>query len=130
SMELRVTMDPGTAKQCGVKVRCSPDGEEETLIYYDAEDKKLKIDTTKSSLTGKTKTVEGGPFALSEDELLTLRIFVDKSIVEVFSNDRQAVMRRIYPSRADSVDVKLFAQGGTSKAQLIEAWEMMPSNPH
>ena len=130
SIELRVTMDPGTAKQCGVKVRCSPDGEEETLIYYDSEEKKLKIDTTKSSLIDKTKTVEGGPFELNEEELLTLRIFVDKSIVEVFANDRQAVMRRIYPSRSDSVDVKLFAQGGTSKAQLIEAWEMMPSNPH
>ena len=130
SLELRVLMDPGTATQCGVKVRCSPDGEEETLIYYDAEEKKLKIDTTKSSLTDKIKTVEGGPFELKEGELLTLRIFIDKSIVEVFANDRQAVMRRIYPSRRDSVDVKLFARGGQCKVPLVEAWEMMPSNPH
>ena len=130
SLELRVLIDPGTAKQCGVKVRCSPDGEEETLIYYDAEEKKLKIDTTKSSLTSKIKAVEGGPFELNDGELLTLRIYVDKSIVEVFANDRQAVMRRIYPSRKDSVDVQLFSRGGTSKAILVEAWDMMPSNPH
>ncbi len=130
SLELRVLIDPGTAKQCGVKVRCSPDGEEETLIYYDAEEKKLKIDTTKSSLTSDIKAVEGGPFELNDGELLTLRIFIDKSIVEVFANDRQAVMRRIYPSRKDSVDVKLFSRGGTSKAILVEAWDMMPSNPH
>jgi len=130
SLELRVLIDPGTAKQCGVKVRCSPDEEEETLIYYDAEDKKLKIDTTKSSLTSDIKAVEGGPFELNEGELLTLRIFIDKSIVEVFANDRQAVMRRIYPSRKDSVDVKLFSRGGTSKAILVEGWDMMPSNPH
>ena len=130
SLELRVLIDPGTAKQCGVKVRCSLDGEEETLIYYDAEEKKLKIDTTKSSLKSDIKAVEGGPFELQEGELLTLRIFIDKSIVEVFANDRQAVMRRIYPSRKDSVDVKLFSRGGTSKAILVEAWDMMPSNPH
>ena len=130
SLEMRVLIDPGTATECGVKVRCSPDGEEETLIFYDAKEKKLKIDTHKSSQTDKTKTVEGGPFELNEGELLTLRIFIDKSIVEVFANDRQAVMRRIYPSRSDSVDVKLFARGGPCKALLVEAWEMMPSNPH
>ena len=130
SLEMRVLIDPGTATECGVKVRCSPDAEEETLIFYDAKEKKLKIDTHKSSLTDKIKTVEGGPFELNEGELLTLRIFIDKSIVEVFANDRQAVMRRIYPSRSDSVDVKLFARGGQCKALLVEAWEMMPSNPH
>lgn len=130
SLELLLKIDPGTARQCGIKVRCSPDGEEETLIFYDADEKKLKIDTNKSSLTDKVKTVEGGPFELTEGELLTLRVFVDKSIVEVFANDRQAVMRRIYPSRSDSVGIKLFARGGNCRLPLLEAWEIMPSNPH
>ena len=130
SLELRVLIDPGTAKECGVKVRCSPDGKEETLIYYDTQEKKLKIDTTNSSLKSDIKAIEGGPFELHQGELLTLRIFIDKSIVEVFANDRQAVMRRIYPSRDDSVDVKIFARGGTCKALLVEGWDMMPSNPH
>jgi sucrose-6-phosphate hydrolase SacC (GH32 family) len=41
-------------------------------------------------------------------------VFVDKSVVEVFANDgRQAVMRRIYPSRADSVGVKPFSKKGS-----------------
>ena len=130
SLELRVLIDPGNAKTCGVKVRCSPDGKEETLIYYDTQEKKLKIDTTNSSLKSDIKAIEGGPFELNQGELLTLRIFIDKSIVEVFANDRQAVMRRIYPSRDDSVDVKLFARGGTCKALLLEGWDIMPSNPH
>ena len=131
SLELRLTIDPGdTARQCGVKVRTSPGGEEETLIFYDADEKKLKIDTRKSSLTDKVKTVEAGPFELAGGELLRLRIFVDKSIVEVFANDRQAVMRRIYPSREDSLGVALFTRGGSCRVPLLEAWEIMPSNPH
>ena len=113
-----------------MKVRCSPGNEEETLIFYDADAKKLKIDTRKSSLTDKVKTVEGGPFELAEGELLRLRVFVDKSIVEVFANDRQAVMRRIYPSRSDSLGIELFARGGSCQVPLLEAWEMMPSNSH
>ena len=52
------------AKQFGVKVCCSPGGEEQTLVYYDAAEKKLKVDTTKSSLAEGPKTVEAGPFEL------------------------------------------------------------------
>jgi beta-fructofuranosidase len=61
---------------------------------------------------------------------LKLRVFVDKSVVEVFANDRQAVMRRIYPTRADSLGVALFSNGGPTKVPVVEAWEMMPSNPY
>jgi len=73
--------------------------------------------------------VEAGPFELKTGETLHLRVFVDKSVVEVFANGRQAVMRRIYPSRADSVGVRLFAHGGSAKVTRLGAWDMMPSNP-
>ena len=130
SIELAITIRPGKGKQCGVKVCCSPDGKEQTLIYYDAADKKLKIDTRKSSLGEGQKKIEGGPFELKPDEPLTLRVFVDRSVVEVFANGRQAVMRRIYPTRKDSVNVVLFAAGGDVKVPTAESWQLMPSNPH
>ncbi len=113
----------------GVKVCCSPDGEEQTVIFYDSVEKKLKIDTMKSSLGEGPKSVESGPFELKPDESLKLRVFVDKSVVEVFANDRQAVMRRIYPTRKDSQGVVLFSRGGVAKVKSIEAWDMVPANP-
>jgi beta-fructofuranosidase len=106
------------------------DGKEETLVYYDAADKKLKIDTRKSSLGEGPKKTEAGPFELGAAESLKLQVFVDKSVVEVFANDRQAVMRRIYPSRADSVGVKLFSKGGSASVRKLQAWDMMPANAH
>jgi beta-fructofuranosidase len=122
-------MAPGKgAKQFGVKVCYSPDGKEQTLVYYDAADKKLKIDTRKSGKQG-PKKIEAGPFELKAGETLKLRVFVDKSVVEVFANDRQAVTRRIYPSR-DSVNVVLFSNGGPTKVPTLQAWEMMPSNQY
>jgi beta-fructofuranosidase len=130
SIELNLTIRAKDARQFGVKVCCSPDSQEQTLVYYDAADKKLKIDTTKSSLAGGAKTVEAGPLELKADEPLELRVFVDKSVVEVFANGgRQAVMRRIYPSRPDSVGVVLFANGGPASVTTLQAWDMMPSNP-
>jgi beta-fructofuranosidase len=130
SCELSIEMVPDGAQQFGVKVCVSPDGQEETLIYYDAKDKKLKIDTNKSSLGEGPKSVEAGPFELKPGEPLKLRVFVDKSVVEVFANNRQAVMRRIYPTRKDSLNVVLFSKGGSVKIPVLKAWEMMPSNPY
>ena len=130
SLELELEMSAPQARQFGVKVCCSPGGEEQTPICYDAVEHKLKVDTTKSGLTEGAKSVEAGPFSLPADEPLRLRVFVDKSVVEVFANGRQAVMRRIYPSRPDSVGVKLFSNGGPAKVHMLQAWEMAPSNPY
>ncbi len=130
SIELKLEIDPGSAEQVGIKVCCSPDGQEETLIYYDATDKKLKIDTHKSSLGEGEKKIEAGPFELGVGESLKLQVFIDKSVVEVFANDRQAVTRRIYPTRADSVGVKLFSKGGSATVKKLQVWDMMASNAH
>jgi sucrose-6-phosphate hydrolase SacC (GH32 family) len=131
SLELNIQMSATEAQQYGVKVCTSPGGEEQTLVYYDATDKKLKIDTTQSALANSPKSIEGGPFELKNGEPLRLRVFVDKSVIEVFANDgRQAVMRRIYPTRPDSTGIALFSNGGTARVSSLEAWEMMPSNPH
>ena len=129
-IELSLEMIAKEAKQFGVKVCCSPDGEEQTLVFYDATEKKLKVDTNISSLVEGPKTIEAGPFELKADESLKLRVFVDKSVGEVFANGRQAVMRRIYPSREDSLGVTLFSNGGPATVTTLEAWDMMPSNPY
>ena len=130
TIELLIEMVPDGAEQCGVKVCCSPDGEEQTLVYYDASEKKLKIDARQSSLGEGPKNVEGGPFELKQGEILKLQVFVDKSVVEVFANERQGVMRRIYPNREDSVGVALFSNDGATQVKSVKAWEMMPSNPY
>jgi beta-fructofuranosidase len=130
SIELGLEMDARDAGQFGIKVGCSPGGEEQTLVFYDAVEKRLKVDTTRSSLAEGARVVEAGPLELKADEPLKLRVFVDKSVVEVFANGRQAVMRRIYPSRRDSLGVALFSRGGPASVTTLEAWDMMPSNPY
>jgi beta-fructofuranosidase len=130
SIELAMEMIGDGAEQFGVKVCSSPEGEEQTLVFYDAAEKKLKVDTTRSSLGEGPKSVEAGPFELKPGESLKLRVFVDKSVVEVFANNRQAVMRRIYPTREDSTGVVLFSKGGSIRVPTLQAWDMMPSNAY
>ena len=95
-------------------------------VYYHAGEGQLKIDTRHSSQWQGPKSVESGPFRLQPDEELVLSVFVDRSVVEVFANGRQAVMRRIYPSRPDSLGVSLFANGGSARLLGLTAWDMMP----
>jgi beta-fructofuranosidase len=67
---------------------------------------------------------------LQNPELFHLRILIDKSVVEVFANDRQSVLRRIYPSQPESVQVKLFSAEGATRVHSLTGWAMMPANPH
>lgn len=128
-LELEITVNAGDADQIGVLVNCSENGEEETMLYYNASEKTLVCDATRSSLKWGRRNIESGPFELKTEEPLVLRIFVDKSIVEVFANDRQALARRIYPTLGGT-GVKLFAKGGDIEVLSVKAWEIMPSNPY
>ena len=129
SLELELTIDPGTAEQVGMKVCRTADGREQTAVFYDAQAEALTVDARESSLADGPRNLEAGPLELAEGEQLRLRLFVDRSVVEAFANDRQAVMRRIYPSRADAVGVSLFARGGEATVRLLRAWEMAAANP-
>jgi len=130
SLELLIEIIPDSALHCGLEVCASPDRTETTRIFYDAAEKKLKIDTRKSSLDHGTKAVEAAPFVLKNEQTLTLPVYVDKSVVEVFANDRQAVARRIYPTRHDSLHVSLFSKGGSTSVPTLRAWDIMPSNTY
>ena len=128
-MELEITIDPGTASRVGVKAGCSPDGREQTALFYDAAEKQLKCDATKSSLTLGRRNLESAPFELKSGEPLVLRVFVDRSIVEVFANDRQAIARAVYPT-LHGKGIRLFSEGGDVKIISIKSWEIMPSNSY
>ena len=128
SLELAIELAGTDDSAYGVKVCVSPDGQEETSVFYDARERLLKVDTRRSGPHDTPKAVEAGPLDLMPGERLKLRVFVDHSVVEVFANGRQAVARRIYPARPDSVGVRLFSRGGQGHVHAFEAWEMAPSN--
>lgn len=145
SLELALTIEPGSATEVGLKVRCSPDGAEQTGIIYSHEAATLRTELAKSSLDPDVKyparsnfkelpedqkwaTEQVAPLTLPPGEPLRLRVFIDRSILEVFANDRQCLTQRIYPTRADSLGIVLIARGGTARATSVEAWDMHATN--
>jgi len=133
AIEIEAVIEPGGAREVGLTVLRSPDGAERTRISFFAplHDRRanpgwLQIDTAQSTLADDVhgRPPEQGPLALDADEALHLRVFVDRSIIEVFANDKQCLTLRVYPSRADSNGVSLFARGGAARLRSLKAWQM------
>jgi sucrose-6-phosphate hydrolase SacC (GH32 family) len=51
------------------------------------------------------------------------RIFIDKSMIEVFANDRQAAVAW-HEYDPNDIYVNLFSQGGDVKVKSISSWKM------
>jgi beta-fructofuranosidase len=134
TIEIETVLEPGSARQVGLDVLRSPDAEEYTRIslfkdnHRHFQTSSLQIDVTSSSLRHDVfaRTAETGPLTLEEGERLRLRIFVDRSIVEVFANGRQCLTVRVYPEREDSRGVALFARGSSARLVSLKAWQMEP----
>lgn len=134
-LEISTVIDPGDAKQFGLKVRCSPEGDEQTVILCSPLEKTLKVELAKSSLTQSRYTwgdsvvkEQVAPFELKPGEPLRLRVFLDRSVLEIYANGRQCITQRIYPSRSDSLGVALVSRDGSMKVKSLDAWDISPTN--
>jgi sucrose-6-phosphate hydrolase SacC (GH32 family) len=125
SLEIVAEFTERKALRFGLKLRCSPDAQEETTIFYDSFDQSLNIDRIRSSINPAVeRDVRGGKFEFGPEESLTLHVFLDHSVVEVFVNGRATFTSRIYPTRHDSRGVDVFAEGGVVRLKSLDVWSI------
>ena len=72
----------------------------------------------------KFRAPETGALRLDSGETAKLRVFIDKSVVEVFVNGKQCVAMRVYPGRDDSRGVSIRSQGRDAEIKFLDAWQM------
>ncbi len=84
------------------------------------------LDSAYSSLgeEAKRRAPEMQTAYLAPEEALTIRVFVDKSVVEVFVNDKIAVCARVYPTREDSTGVSITPIGQSIKLLSLKKYDM------
>lgn len=125
-LEINVSFDTGPANRYGVAVRRSPEGEEETKLYYDSINSQLGVDRSRATLDSNER-----PTGIQEGELdlrgepLNLRIFVDRSLIEAYANGLKSLTTRTYPSRIDADGIRLFADGDI-QIKSLRIWSMKP----
>lgn len=120
-IEVEFSLRGVTADTFGIKLRRSEDGLEETVIRFSPQTRQLTLDRTKSG-TGvdgiRTAEVE------VEGDVLQLRIFLDRSSVEVFANGGTTVMTsRIYPDPT-SLGLSFYAEDGSVDVKTCNVWQL------
>ncbi len=145
AIEIVAEIDTRNAQTVELNVLRSPEREEFTRIvfyrdrgfgdwlrgdgwnkFWETRDSLVTIDTSRSSVLPDvtSRAPETAPVYLRQGEPLRLRVFIDRSVIEVFVNGRQCVAVRAYPGRTDSTGVSLQAQGADAELRALDAWQM------
>jgi len=111
ALELEVVFQNPQAGEFGLDVLCDKHGENGLRVSILPESNILRLGNVNA------------PFALKPGEDLKLRVFVDKNLVEVFANNRQAAAaaRKYDPA---SLAVSLFSKGGDIQVREIRSWRL------
>lgn len=135
-LEIEAEIDAKDAPIVELNVLRSPQREEYTRILLQRDravisrfmppQQKLSVvtlDNTRSSRRpdSLSRSPETANVLTPKGEPFKLRIFVDRGLVEVFINGRQALALRVHPARADSIGVSLLAQGQDAELKSLTA---------
>ena len=119
AVELSITIDREQAvrKRFGFQLFADDDHEGLPILVH-PETGTLRIGTTEA------------PFAvadLPEGEDVELRIFIDKYLVEVFANDRQAVVG-VHMDYRSANGLNAYTYGDPTTVRQVEIWKLKPTN--
>jgi sucrose-6-phosphate hydrolase SacC (GH32 family) len=127
TLEIHAVFDTAGARRVGLRLRCSPDGEEETLLVVDLESRRIVVDRSRSSKNpGVNRHTDSGRFEAESGEPVEMHVFLDRSMIDVFMNGRDAFTSRIYPSRPDSKRLGIVCTG-TATLKELNVWRIEPA---
>ncbi len=128
TFRLDVTLKPGQARSCGLRIRTGPD--EYTEVGYDRQHSAVYVDRRKSGLSNFHPTFSArheAPARLINGEV-ALQLFVDRSSIETFINNGEAVITDcIFPTKSQPV-IEAFTGDNTAVVKatlhsLKSAWQ-------
>ncbi len=63
---------------------------------------------------------------LNEEDSLEFDIFIDRSVMEIFANNKECFIQRFYPETFDGLYLKVFKEKETEQNPMVAVkyWEM------
>ncbi len=122
ALEIRVLRSPDASEYTSLSIYRQRGNTYRKLMrpgfsYRQAHETVVVLSTLRSSLDGESqrRVPEMQSVYVAPDEKLKVRIFVDKSVVEVFLNDKLAIAARVYPTEENSTGVSVTPIGQSIK---------------
>ncbi|WP_263422479.1 GH32 C-terminal domain-containing protein [Arthrobacter sp. NicSoilB11] len=120
-----VTFAPGTAVKSGITL--FGNGSSSTAVGYDAATKEVYVDRANSGNVGfhpLFASVDSAPVSVDAQGNVTLRIYVDRSSVEVFAQGGlRTITDQVFPADG-AKEVALFAEGGVAQLKSLTVTPM------
>ena len=97
-------------------------------VSYNPGDNKLEINLSKLNRKVNDANSFNGRYVATLPEVpakgsdLTLDVFIDGSIVDVFVNNKYATSVRVFPTDADANGVEVYSENGKATAKSVNAW--------
>lgn len=91
---------------------------EVTEIRFESSANRLVLDRSRSSVL---ESVSKSPLFIPLEETadtLSMRIFLDGSLIEIYLNDRYSLTSRLYPSSPEAINITLFCYGSELQGEL------------
>lgn len=121
--EAELELAPGPSG--GIGLRVLKNGDEETVVGFNAAESQVFIDRTRSGETSFSPDFPGKQSAtLEKSAHVKLHLFVDRSSVELFANDGERVLTdRIYP-HAGSNQIEFYSSDPQGKVISFQVWQL------
>ena len=124
TVEILARFKARNAEKFGLQVRAG--NGQRTMVGYDADRGAVYVDRSKSGKVDFNPTfssVEFAPLKVNNG-IVTLRVLVDRSSVEVFADRGQrTITDQIFPDR-NSQAIRVFSTGGRAQLQKLTIWQL------
>ncbi|MGC1414780.1 MAG: GH32 C-terminal domain-containing protein, partial [Candidatus Acidiferrum sp.] len=123
TLEIEAELTPENAQEIGFRLRVGKN--EETDLGFIPDKKEVFIDRARSGDVSFAPEFPGRQIAaVQQNSRVRLHVFLDRSSVEVFVNDGEAVLTdRIYPSPG-SDGIELYSDSGRGKVLSLSIWKL------
>jgi beta-fructofuranosidase len=120
AVEVIAVFDRGasTAARFGLKFRVSPDGQQAVRVWYEPKTGQFGMDGTVTQKASASAVARED----SADQIVTVRVFLDRSILEVYSGGTAITGRTVPSPKALGMD--LFAEDGAARLTSLDIWQM------
>jgi fructan beta-fructosidase len=125
TFEAELTIVPGSATEVGLMIRHST--EQHVLISYDPVRSRVAIDRRPGGTTFHPDFATRAEAPVARGSLVTLRIVVDASSVELFADGGATVLSALMFPSPNSRNIALFTKGGPVQSVSLSVWTLRAS---
>jgi beta-fructofuranosidase len=123
ALEIVLQFEPNEQTEIGIILCASQDGQEQTRVIFQAQERQLVLERSNPSPDVDIDT-HVAPLSFEPHKAMTIHAFLDHSVLEVFVDRQVCMASRIYPAYETSNRIGLFSKNGLANIKSLDIWKL------